>query len=115
MVSEKVYATITFFHEGTIPPVYLAGSFSQPPWKPEEMEYTIDNGQHRFAKEVELEPEVSYQYKFRLGHEGDWWVLDEVTQKGMLLRIVLYQREARAIISSDFIIVYQLCPILLRE
>ena len=84
MASKKVSVTITFFHEGTVPPVYLAGSFSQPPWNPEEMEYTVVDGQHRFTKEVEVEPEASYQYKFRLGHEGSWWVLDEASPKGTL-------------------------------
>ena len=83
MASEKVPTTITFFHEGTIPPVYLAGSFSQPPWTPEEMEYTVDDGQHHFTKLVELERDVEYQYKFRLGHEGNWWVLNDNAPKGM--------------------------------
>ena len=86
MASKKVSVTITFFHEGTIPPVYLAGSFSA--WAPQEMEYTVENDQHCFTKEVELEPEASYQYKFRLGHEGNWWVLDEAAPKGMSRRFL---------------------------
>lgn len=48
----------------------------------------MENDQHRFTKEVELEPEVSYQYKFRLGHEGNWWVLDEAAPKGMSNRFL---------------------------
>lgn len=93
MASKKVSVTITFFHEGTVPPVYLAGSFSA--WAPQEMEYTVENDQHHFTKEVELEPEVSYQYKFRLGHEGNWWVLDEVAPKGMSGRFLSQFRYVR--------------------
>lgn len=62
------------------------------------MDHTVDNGQRRFTKEVELEPEVSYQYKFRLGHEGNWWVLDEAAPKGMSSRFLFlfcYIRDAR--------------------
>ena len=59
------------------------------------MEYTVENDQHHFTKEVELEPEVSYQYKFRLGHEGNWWVLDEVAPKGMSGRFLSQFRYVR--------------------
>ncbi len=47
------------------------------------MTYTLaTNGQYHFEKEVQLEADGSYQYKFRLG-PGDWWVLDETAPVGM--------------------------------
>lgn len=68
--------TVRYSKPGTQPPIYLAGSFSA--WQPEEMQYTTDaNNEHEFYKEVEVEPGKEYQYKFRLGHVGDWWILNE--------------------------------------
>lgn len=83
MASHKVPVTITLIHHGTQPPVYLAGSFSKPAWDPQEMDYTkADDGQFHFFKEVLLEPQGSFQYKFRIGL-GEWWVLDETAPVGM--------------------------------
>lgn len=77
MASPKVPTRITYVHPGAQPPIYLAGSFSKPPWQPQEMEYTTtEEGQFHFSKTIDLVPEQKYQYKFRLG-PGDWWVLDE--------------------------------------
>ncbi|KAH8589255.1 hypothetical protein B0O99DRAFT_600054 [Bisporella sp. PMI_857] len=69
--------TIRYVKPGTQPPIYLAGSFSNPPWIPLPMEYTTDDhNEHVFHKEVNVEEGQDYQYKFRVG-EGDWWLLDE--------------------------------------
>lgn len=68
---------VVYDKQGTQPPVYLAGSFSEPPWVPEEMEYTTDaGGEHSFRKTVLVEEGKEYQYKFRIG-TGDWWALNE--------------------------------------
>jgi hypothetical protein len=81
---DEVPVTITYAHPGTHPPIYLAGSFSDPAWQPQEMHVTKDErGEHYFSKDIKLQPGKAYQYKFRIG-EGDWWVLDETAPVGML-------------------------------
>ncbi|KAH0536997.1 hypothetical protein FGG08_006169 [Glutinoglossum americanum] len=82
---------LTYAHPGSVPPVYLAGSFTSPPWEPQELHYTKlrskDAGPDEEGEEVQLEysfykefdvKEGHWQYKFRVG-EGDLWVLDENT------------------------------------
>ena len=74
-----VPATITYQKPGTSPPIFVAGTFSDPPWQPQEMNYTTDmGGEHTFKKEVFAKPGSKIHYKFRVG-PGDWWVLDEDT------------------------------------
>ncbi|KAK3375013.1 hypothetical protein B0H63DRAFT_481576 [Podospora didyma] len=74
-----VPTTITYQKSGTNPPIFVAGTFSDPPWQPQEMNYTTDTGgEHTFKKEVFAKPGSKIQYKFRVG-SGDWWVLDEAT------------------------------------
>ncbi|CAF3464966.1 unnamed protein product [Fusarium graminearum] len=76
-MSPKTPFTITYNKPGTVPPVFLAGSFSDPQWQPQEMECITDqNGEHAFQSEVMLEPEQDYQFKLRIGHDN-WWVLAE--------------------------------------
>lgn len=76
-MSPKTPFTITYNKPGTVPPVFLAGSFSDPQWQPQEMECITDqNGEHTFQSEVMLEPEQDYQFKLRIGHDN-WWVLAE--------------------------------------
>ncbi|KAK4668580.1 uncharacterized protein QC764_708600 [Podospora pseudoanserina] len=75
MPSDKVPVVVTYEKPGTQPPIYVAGTFSNPPWTPEEMSYTTDqNGEHVFSKEVIGEIGSKHQYKFRIGN-GDWWDL----------------------------------------
>ncbi|TAQ83404.1 hypothetical protein B7494_g8271 [Chlorociboria aeruginascens] len=77
MAQHTTLVTVKFSKLGTLPPVYLAGSFSDPAWQPQEMQYTIDeNNEYEYHKEVEVEEGKQYQYKFRVG-QGDWWVLNE--------------------------------------
>lgn len=77
MASTKVSAAITYEKPGTQPPMYVAGTFSDPPWEAHEMEYdTDDKGEHIFSQKVEGEPGSKIQYKFRVG-PGNWWVLHE--------------------------------------
>ncbi|KAI9742600.1 MAG: hypothetical protein M1818_003741 [Claussenomyces sp. TS43310] len=76
MTSTKVTRKVTYVKPGTQPPIYLAGSFSEPAWHPEEMQYTTNGPEHEFYKEVMTDEGAQHQYKFRIG-SGEWWVLDE--------------------------------------
>jgi len=77
MTSNKVPVTITYQKPGTQPPVFVAGTFSEPAWQPHEMEHATDEaGEQVFKKEVYAEPGSKVTYKFRLG-TGDWWTLKD--------------------------------------
>ncbi|ESZ92643.1 hypothetical protein SBOR_6977 [Sclerotinia borealis F-4128] len=77
MADQKTSVVIKYSKPGTAPPIYLAGSFPDSPWQPQEMEYTNDSvDRYIFSKEVEVEEGKEYQYKFRLG-DGEWWMSDE--------------------------------------
>ncbi|KAL8414198.1 hypothetical protein RB594_005427 [Gaeumannomyces avenae] len=77
MAASKVPVTITFRRPGTSPPVFVAGTFSEPQWQPQEMTSSSDGqGEYEFKAELLAAPGSSIQYKFRVGH-GDWWLLDE--------------------------------------
>ncbi|KAL0931821.1 uncharacterized protein CTRU02_212774 [Colletotrichum truncatum] len=76
-MSTMVTVTITYRQPGTQPPIFVAGSFSDPQWEPQEMQFTTEEGgEHTFFKTVEVLPSSQIQYKFRVGL-GDWWVLNE--------------------------------------
>jgi hypothetical protein len=82
MAAQKVLVAVTYSKPGIQPPIYLAGTFSHPPWQPQEMQHTInEQGEYAFTKEVEVEEGKEYQYKFRVG-EGDWWLLNEDAPSG---------------------------------
>ena len=77
MATQKKSTIVRYSVPGTQPPLYVAGSFSNPEWTPLPMQYTVnDDGEYLFTKEVEAEEGKEYQYKFRVG-EGDWWLLNE--------------------------------------
>ncbi|KAK4123742.1 hypothetical protein N657DRAFT_680884 [Parathielavia appendiculata] len=77
MTSTQIPVVITYHKPGTQPPIYVAGTFSNPPWQPYEMERTRrDDGNYDFTKEIRAEPGSKIQYKFRVGN-GDWWVLKD--------------------------------------
>ncbi|KAK0630599.1 hypothetical protein B0T17DRAFT_488716 [Bombardia bombarda] len=79
MTSSSVVApvTITYRKPGTQPPLYVAGTFSDPPWQPQEMDFTTDSqGEHVFKKKILGKPGSKVHYKFRVG-SGDWWVLND--------------------------------------
>ncbi|KAI0121995.1 hypothetical protein F4814DRAFT_438149 [Daldinia grandis] len=77
MSRQKVPITFTYKKKDTDPPIYIAGSFSDPPWQPLEMDVAIDQlGGYLFTKQVLVEDGTEIQYKFRIG-SGDWWALDE--------------------------------------
>ncbi|KAK4190341.1 hypothetical protein QBC35DRAFT_378029 [Podospora australis] len=77
MTSDEISAEITYQKPGTQPPIFVAGTFSDPPWHPYEMDYVLrEDGEHLFRKEVYGKPGSEVQYKFRIG-EGDWWDLQQ--------------------------------------
>lgn len=82
MPRQKVPITFTYKKAGTNPPIYIAGSFSDPPWWPQEMDVSIDqHGVHIFSKQVLVDDGSEIQYKFRIG-SGDWWALDDSADTG---------------------------------
>ncbi|KAF2086482.1 hypothetical protein K490DRAFT_57777 [Saccharata proteae CBS 121410] len=79
----KTSVTITYSHDGTQPPVFVATSLTDPPWEPLEMSVTdqrTEAGHLIFQKKFDGVEEGEYQYKFRLG-PGDWWVMDDTAPK----------------------------------
>ncbi|KAI9809551.1 MAG: hypothetical protein M1827_006786 [Pycnora praestabilis] len=78
--SPKHSVTLSYAHPDTQPPVYVAGSFTSPPWVPQELTHSVEaehehNGLSKFYKNLDI-PEGRWQYKYRIG-EGDWWVIDK--------------------------------------
>jgi len=65
--------TIAYQRAGTIPPIFVAGSFCE--WQPQELDHREVEGEYQFSKSFNIQP-GTYQYKFRLGH-GDWWICDD--------------------------------------
>ncbi len=83
MAADDVPVIITFRSAGTQPPVFLAGSFSDPAWEPHEMRYsTSEDGEHTFSEKVDAKQGSAIQYKFRVG-TGNWWVIDEDAPTGI--------------------------------
>ncbi|KAI4863044.1 hypothetical protein F4820DRAFT_390777 [Hypoxylon rubiginosum] len=81
MSRRRVPITFTYQKNGTYPPIYVAGSFSDPPWQPQEMDVSIDqHGGHLFTKTVMVDDGSEIQYKFRIGL-GNWWALDDSADK----------------------------------
>lgn len=90
MAEKKVPITIVYQAPQTQPPLFVAGSFSNPQWVPQEMDYTTDeDGKITFSKKFDVEPDSKIQYKFRVG-PGDWWVLDESAPTGILLDTTVF-------------------------
>ncbi|KAI1149023.1 hypothetical protein F4825DRAFT_469610 [Nemania diffusa] len=76
MSSRKVPLTFTFHRNGVHPPIFVAGTFSNPPWKLLAMDASIDqHGDFIFTKQVMVDECSEIQYKFRHA-SGDWWALD---------------------------------------
>ena len=77
MASAQISAFITYHKPGTQPPLYVAGTFSNPPWQPCEMDHTTrPDGEYDFKKEVRAEPGTKIHYKFRI-NDGDWVLNDD--------------------------------------
>lgn len=92
MAESKVPFHITYRKTGTSPPIYIAGSFSDPQWQLQEMDHGIDgDGEHTFKAQLMVEPEKEYQFKLRIG-EGDWWILSDNYPIGMISPSAAYIR-----------------------
>ena len=87
--SSQQRVKISFSSPGAQPPIFVSGSFSNPPWNLHEMDYGPTEygdaslggaAEYTFVKEFEV-TEGLWQYKFRLGL-GDWWVCDENAEIG---------------------------------
>ncbi|KAG8416743.1 hypothetical protein J3458_007305 [Metarhizium acridum] len=77
MSTEKVPVTVSYRKRGLAPPVFVAGSFSDPQWELQEMHGVIDeSGEHHFTIQIPVEPGKEYYYKFKAANQDDW-VLDE--------------------------------------
>ena len=72
-------------------PVYIAGTFSEPKWELLELSVKDEapkkgdadsTTEYTFQREFDV-PEGNYEYKFREGKEGDWFV-DEGVASGRL-------------------------------
>jgi hypothetical protein len=72
--------TINYKQPGTTPPIFVAGSFTEPLWQPTELDYEQVNGEYIFSKSFEVMP-GRHQYKFRIGN-GDWWICDNAKDTG---------------------------------
>ena len=82
MASPQVHVKLSYRRNDTVPPVYVAGNFSNPPWQPLEMDVTKgEDGQNLFSKDIDVDEGFEIQYKFRIG-SGDWWVVDETVETG---------------------------------
>lgn len=77
MAKDDAALEITYRSAELQPPLWVAGSFSNPPWTPLKMKHRMTpDGEHVFTKAIHAKPGAAIQYKFRVG-SGDWWVLDE--------------------------------------
>lgn len=76
---------ISFSPKGAKPPVFIAGTFTNPPWQQLEMQsIELENsGEYRHEIRLDIPKGQDYQYKFRLG-KGDWWDLNEEEPIGKL-------------------------------
>lgn len=76
--SDKGLFRISFSPKGAKPPIFIAGTFTNPPWQQLEMQ-SIEletPGEYRHEIRLNIPKGQDYQYKFRLG-KGDWWDLNE--------------------------------------
>lgn len=75
----------TYQKDDTVPPVYVAGTFSDPAWQPFEMDVAQnENGQNVFSKVIDVSDASDIQYKFRIG-TGNWWLCNETAETCKLL------------------------------
>jgi hypothetical protein len=99
MVPKVVRVAVKYSKPGIQPPVYIAGSFSDPAWQPQEMQHTInENGDYEYTKEIQIEEGKEYQYKYRIG-SGEWWLLSEDSPTGMATPARLGERLVANVLS----------------
>ena len=83
--------TITYERPGTTPPIFVAGSFTQPAWQPIELDAHKVNEEYVFSKTFDVPP-GTHQYKFRVGC-GDWWICDDTKPTGWLVLLSIVRIE----------------------
>ncbi|UNI14351.1 hypothetical protein JDV02_000987 [Purpureocillium takamizusanense] len=75
MSSDPALVTISYRQPGTQPPVFVAGSFSDPPWQLRQMHCTaVDAEENHFTIQVLVQSGHEYIYKFKVGDDSDWVV-----------------------------------------
>lgn len=89
----KTTITLAIRRPSKTPPVSLVASFTEPAWKPIELDATpllakdpnesadSEDSEYEFSGEFEV-PEGSHRYRFRLGSEEDDWVCNEDVNTG---------------------------------
>jgi hypothetical protein len=65
-------------------PVYVAGEFTDPPWQPLPMDVAESHAgtDITFTKSIAI-PVGHWQYKFRIGEEGDHWECNPEVEIGI--------------------------------
>ncbi|KAI6247173.1 hypothetical protein HI914_05023 [Erysiphe necator] len=80
-INDPKYGTfrIGFTSKEAKPPVFIAGTFTNPPWQPLKMESFERKGpdEYKFEIRLDLPRGQDYQYKFRLGREDHWNLNEE--------------------------------------
>ncbi|KAG5914431.1 hypothetical protein E4U42_000486 [Claviceps africana] len=80
MSASKTTVTVSYRRRGLEPPVFVAGTFTNPAWESREMQAVTDEfGEYHFAAQVPVEPGREYQYHFRAGLQQDWFVDEHAT------------------------------------
>ncbi|KAG5980059.1 hypothetical protein E4U55_004442 [Claviceps digitariae] len=83
----KTTVTVSYRKGGLAPPVFVAGTFTDPAWEPQQMySVTDESGEHHFTIQVPVEPGREYQYHFRASGQDDWFI-DEHATIGMYLAL----------------------------
>ena len=81
LATDSLPVEVTYDRPGTTPPIFVAGSFTDPAWDAVELEYQQSDGQFKFFRTFDIKP-GTHQYKLRLGH-GDWWICDDTRETGL--------------------------------
>lgn len=77
--------TVSFRKRGIAPPVFIAGTFSDPAWELQETQCVTDEfGEHHFAAQLPVTAGRDYLYKFKASRDGDWF-LDQHAGTGQQL------------------------------
>ncbi|KAG6004247.1 hypothetical protein E4U21_001306 [Claviceps maximensis] len=80
MPARKTAVTISYRKRGLAPPVFVAGTFTDPAWKAQEMHSVTDeSGEHHFTIQVPVEPGKEYQYRFRASDRDEWFIDEHAT------------------------------------
>ncbi|KAG5940996.1 hypothetical protein E4U53_007504 [Claviceps sorghi] len=80
MSASTTTVTVSYRRRGLEPPVFVAGTFTDPAWESREMQIVTDEfGEHHFTIQVPVEPGKEYRYHFRAGGQDDWFLDEHAT------------------------------------